>query len=114
METPLLINPTLTEPKNHIGFREEIPYPINDSLYGKTTIAILGLDREDLNERRREKLNTIKTLIHVIKLAEKIPYDKKLKLLAEGVQQLLNKDKLPQTEYSAMTTAILTDVFLIR
>ncbi len=107
METPLLINPTLTEPSNHIGFREEIPYPINDSLYGKTTIAILGLDREDLNERRREKLNIIRALLELIKVSKKSPYQKDLKLLAEEAHQLLNKEKLPQVEYSAMITAIL-------
>lgn len=107
METPLLINPTMTDPKNHIGFRDEIPYPVDGSLYGKTTIAALGLDREELNEIRRTKLDELRRLADLIKLAEARPNQADLRQLAEKAHQFLLKAIAPQAEYSAMTTAAL-------
>ena len=107
IETPLLINPTLMEPKNHIGFRDEIPYPIDESIYGKTTIKILGLDREELNEVRRTKLEELKNLVDLIKLSESRPNQEDLKQLAEKAYQFLQKAISPRTEYSAMAAAIL-------
>ncbi|MEI7869868.1 MAG: hypothetical protein WCI11_18430 [Candidatus Methylumidiphilus sp.] len=107
MEKPLLINPTSTDPKNHIGFRDEIPYPIDDSPYGNTTIAVLGLDREELNEIRRTKLEELRRLVDLIKLAEAMPNQEELKQLAENAQMFLLKSMLPQTEYSSMLAANL-------
>jgi len=107
METPLLINPTVTDPKNHIGFRDEIPYPIDDSPYGKTTIAALGLDREELNEIRRTKLDKLKILADIIKVAEASPNQEDLRQQAEKAHQFLLKSISPQAEYSAMVAAIL-------
>ncbi|MCX7112967.1 MAG: hypothetical protein NTX45_23190 [Proteobacteria bacterium] len=107
IESPLLINPTVTDPKNHIGFRDEIPYPIDDSPYGKTTIAVLGLDREELNEIRRTKLEELRSLVDLIKLAEAMPNQEELMQLAENAKQFLLKTMLPQAEYSAMVAANL-------
>ncbi len=107
METPLLINPTITDPKNHIGFRDEIPYPIDDSIYGKTMIEILGLDREALNERRRTELGKLKRLLELIKIVEAMPNDGALQQSAADARQLLLKDILPSDEYSAMIEANL-------
>ncbi len=109
IETPLLINPTITDPKNHIGFRDEIPYPIDNSPYGKTSIAVLGLDREELNEIRRGKLNILKRLLSVIELAEEKVNQENMNLLAEAekARQFLHTAELPQAEYSAMVAAIL-------
>jgi uncharacterized protein (TIGR02646 family) len=107
MESPLLINPAMTDPKNHIGFRDEIPYSIDDSPYGKTTIAVLGLDREELNEIRRTKLEELRSLVNLIKLAEAMPNQEELMQLAENAKQFLLKAMLPQAEYSAMVAANL-------
>jgi uncharacterized protein (TIGR02646 family) len=107
IETPLLINPTLMEPKNHIGFRDEIPYPIDDSIYGKTTIEALGLNREVLNEVRRTKLEELKNLVDLIKLSESRPNQEDLKQLADKAYHKLQKDISPNAEYSAMASAIL-------
>jgi uncharacterized protein (TIGR02646 family) len=68
-EEPLLINPSVTDPKGYIGFREEIPYAINGNDKGETTITVLGLDRDNLNEARRTKLAEIAVLFDLIMLA---------------------------------------------
>jgi uncharacterized protein (TIGR02646 family) len=61
-ETPLLINPMEEDPTQHIGFREEYPFPIGGSERGKATIECTGLDREPLNEARRDHLGYIRAL----------------------------------------------------
>ncbi len=107
IETPLLINPTITDPKNHIGFRDEIPYPIDDSIYGKTTIKILGLDREALNESRRDKLAVLKLFVDIIKKAEASPNETALQQLAADARHFLLEAIKPNAEYTAMTEATL-------
>jgi uncharacterized protein (TIGR02646 family) len=113
LESPLLINPTLTDPKNHIGFRDEIPYPIDDSPYGNTTIAVLGLDREELNEIRREKMKLLKAYLIIIKLAEEcldlFDEAQKARLLAEAenARYKLSTASMPNAEYSAMVSFML-------
>lgn len=105
-EQPLLINPSVVNPQEHIGFREEIPYAINGSVYGQTTIDALGLDREALNEVRRAKLNLIVGLFNVVISANKHPDDLELKKLADELKPLLEQAALPTAEYSSMVSAM--------
>lgn len=107
-EEPLLINPTVVNPKDFIGFHAEIPYAIDGNVYGKTTIDILGLDREKLNEQRRTRLAYIARLLNVIKLADSE--------LSTDLQRLVEETKLdlkqfvsPNAEYSAMISAYISD-----
>jgi hypothetical protein len=55
-EEPLLLDPSDTDPAAHIGFREEVAYPVNGSPQGQATIDALGLNREELVEARRKHL----------------------------------------------------------
>lgn len=61
-ETPLFIDPTLEDPSTHIGFREEFPFAIGGSVRGEETLRSLCLDRPDLAERRRERLQKLRLL----------------------------------------------------
>lgn len=61
-ESPLIINPRVQNPGAYISFRGEYPYAINGNEMGVTTIKVLGLDREYLNEDRREHLLLVKSL----------------------------------------------------
>src|SRR5262249_33397048 len=61
MEQPLLINPTVENPRDHIRFREDIPEPLNGSEIGKITIWYLDLCRAELKTERREWLGILKT-----------------------------------------------------
>jgi hypothetical protein len=54
LEHPFLLNPYRDDPSKHIRFGKfGIVAPIDD--IGRATIEVLGLDRESLTERRREK-----------------------------------------------------------
>lgn len=56
VEQPLLLNPYRDDPSNHIRFGKfGIVAPVDGSEIGRMTIEVLGLDREALTERRREK-----------------------------------------------------------
>ena len=61
-EEPLFIDPGAMDLATLISFRDEYPYAIGGNQLGKTTIQALGLDREALNERRRDYLNQLKLI----------------------------------------------------
>jgi hypothetical protein len=62
-EEPLLVDPAAQEPSEYIGFREEVAYPIRGCPEGETTIKILGLNRAELLEVRRDRLERLKLLV---------------------------------------------------
>jgi uncharacterized protein (TIGR02646 family) len=109
-EEPLLINPTLVNPQDYIGFREEVPYAINGNVHGTTTIAVLGLDREALNENRRSQLAALKGLLDVVALVASQPelaVNDEMQELVQKTRQLLSQMVLPSSEYSAMVCAYI-------
>ena len=59
-EEPLFIDPARLDPEEHISFRLQYPYPVNDSPAGRATIKSLRLDREQLNVSREERLRSLK------------------------------------------------------
>lgn len=58
-EDPIFIHPVLEDPENFIEFDNETPIAKENNQRGSMTIKILALDRELLNEDRREQLNKI-------------------------------------------------------
>jgi uncharacterized protein (TIGR02646 family) len=106
-EEPLLINPSVLNPQDYIGFRDEIPYPIENHIYGETTIAVLGLDRETLNERRRSKLSLIKILLDIVAVAAEQPDNHQLQEPAEQAKQNLKQQTVTTAEFSAMVSAFV-------
>jgi len=106
-ETPLLINPTQQNPENYISFHEEVPYAIDNHLYGRKTIEVFALDREQLNESRLEKYTEIQELQQFIQIAKQYPDDLEIQDLAVNAQSKIDKAVTPQAEYSAMIKAAL-------
>ena len=103
-ESPVFIKPDIEDPENFIEFREEIPFARNGQERGEGTIAMLRLDRETLNERRREKLGLIRQLYD---LAKDIP-ETNPELKEKAVHFI--KSRAPEltagnAEYSAMFRA---------
>ncbi len=66
-ESPYFVKPDIEDPENFIEFKEEIPFPIDEDRRGQLTIEKLGLSRETLNERRRERLALIRDLYNIAK-----------------------------------------------
>lgn len=110
LEQPLLINPSITDPGQYIGFRQEIPYALEGNIYGKETIAVVGLDREALNEKRRSHLALINQLIAVIKLANKQLESTELQSVADQAKQKIAEAILSSAEYSAMINAQFSEL----
>lgn len=57
LDEVLLIDPAIEDPQEHIGFRKEIPYAKTQK--GEASIAAFGLDRIELNEKRRRHLEAV-------------------------------------------------------
>lgn len=106
-EHPMLINPSITNPENYISFREEVPYALNNNDYGKTTIKVVGLDRDNLNDVRLEQLNKLKPLINILNQAKAQPDNLELIKIAEEIKPLIKKMIQPSTPYSALFKAYL-------
>jgi uncharacterized protein (TIGR02646 family) len=53
-EGPLLIDPSRVDPGVFIGFKKEVAFAINDDPVGRATIEVLGLNRRELVDLRRE------------------------------------------------------------
>ncbi|MGB8700070.1 MAG: hypothetical protein WCD18_11695 [Thermosynechococcaceae cyanobacterium] len=111
LEDPLFVDPGKEEPSHHIGFRGETPYPIPDSIKGKTTISSLKLDRDILNDARLRHLQTLKTLYQLTEVAIKQPQNKTLQDLAAEAEKALQDAISDQAEFAAATRAALQDQF---
>ena len=92
-ESPIFIKPDTEDPEKFIEFKEEIPFPVDSNPRGIQTIEKLGLDRESLNERRREKLGLIRMLYD---LAIDIPTT-----TAEIRQRAVNQIRKIASEFTA-------------
>ena len=71
-ETPLLLDPGgASDPMDHIAFQNELP--VGKTIFGRTTIKVCGLDREALNNKRKELISNIELRLFV--LSNKRDYD---------------------------------------
>lgn len=101
IENPFFIHPVKDNPEDFITFKEEIPVAKNSNRRGDITINKLGLDRELLNERRREILNKIMVIYGLAKgIPETLP---DLKTEARNAIILCHKSsQKDETEYASM------------
>ncbi len=72
-ESKILIHPAEENPENFIKYRQEVPYPLNDSSRGKKSIKTFGLDRKELNDKRLEYLNFFEVAYVLSKVNTDIP-----------------------------------------
>ena len=103
-EAPLFIDPSATDPEEHIGFRREIPYPVDGSPRGAATIRALGLDREILNERRDE-LKELEVLQKLVQIGPDAAAN--LGPLVEEAREILARAVSDEGEFSAMARVAL-------
>ncbi len=111
-EKPLLINPAAVDPALHITFHDERPVPVGRSRVGDITIRVLGLDRPELLERRRERLQDLKDIRDLLDHFEE--RERAGSLDSPGRQLLTRlrgrRDRAlrPEAEYSAMAAAFFS------
>jgi uncharacterized protein (TIGR02646 family) len=77
-EEPLFINPA-EEPEKYLTFREEVIRPIDGNRRGRVTIKALGLDRDELNDRRKTHFDRLQIIYEVANLDPSTPLSKRAK-----------------------------------
>jgi hypothetical protein len=97
-ETPLILDPGGSrDPRKHIVFRDQ--FPKGKTIFGKKTISICGLDRDALNNYRKELIEKID--LYVCVLVTKTSHS--LKDVAKAKTFYLNCDQ-DGAEYSTMAS----------
>ena len=104
-EEPMLIHPADEEPGAFIAFREEMAFPINDHPRARTTIEVLGLNREALAEMRLDRLKPYMVLRQ--RLAQLAADDEE----ARQIRALFDDAVLPKAQYSSMMRGLLGNAF---
>ena len=93
-EKPIFIDPSEDVGK-YISFREEVIVAVNDNPKGKATIEALGLNRDELNDMRRECYDRLEIVYEVANLGPPLPASAKAKKhIAKAAQS--------SSQYSAM------------
>jgi uncharacterized protein (TIGR02646 family) len=106
-EKPLLIDPGRTDPAAFLGFREEVTEAIRGNRVGRTTIEVLGLNRPELVEARRQRLQPIRLLLrsrHYFALGPSTP---EVEQHIEDIDAQLLSLTRDEAEYAAMMRALL-------
>ncbi len=116
LERPLLLHPAVDDPAVHIGFRQEIAYPINDSPRARASIEMFGLIHEEIVESRRDFLGPLRALMDMrrVLIAE---IDRQISQTGAPANELtaaLSRINLefiarmqPNAEYSSMARAAI-------
>ena len=100
-EALAFINPYDENPDEHIGFLGFYIFPKNGSERGEYTIREIGLDRNDLNDRRKEKIEDIEKMI---KSAFRTSSESLRNQAITELKERAGKDK----KYSAAVRSVLT------
>jgi uncharacterized protein (TIGR02646 family) len=116
-EQPLFIHPAIEDPSMFLEFRAEYLRATGGNLRGKATIEVLGLNREELVELRRDVLRPIKALINCRALIANQfaadPQPVSAEMLAEIDAQLIQCAR-DSAQYAAMVRAALGSGFSFR
>lgn len=113
-EQPVFVHPQDDDPEDFIAFHDEVAVGRDTNARGTTTIQRLGLNRDNLLERRMEALRRIRELKDVflafqqLKKQGRLPPD--LKSKADRIAKFFKSLTQPEVEYSAMMKSFLSDV----
>jgi uncharacterized protein (TIGR02646 family) len=106
-EDPLFIHPVNDNPENFIAFKEDVPFAKDGNVRGDKTITKLGLDRELLNEQRRQTLNKVRDIYEIVKdFPDEVLTKVKARAKLINYYQLSLKD---ETEYASMLRCFFRD-----
>jgi uncharacterized protein (TIGR02646 family) len=107
-EEPLLIDPAAVDPADHVGFRKEFVYPLRGNRVGRTTIEVLGLNRNELVEVRRKRiddLNDLRETREVLLARGRNRLTVREQSLLTRIEQKLADSTPDAAEYAAMARA---------
>jgi uncharacterized protein (TIGR02646 family) len=107
-EEPLLINPFLEDPRNHITFHNEVPQPLDE--VGRITIETLGLRRSKLDEDRRSVIEQLRLCAQIVAKANQFPeICEALGGIVGDAIRVLESAIRPEARFSSMALDFLAD-----
>lgn len=108
-EQPLLIHPERDDPSNYLEFEQEYIRAIGGNARGQATIRILGLNRPEIVEKRRDALKSLVFLIEcrdlVAEQVEEAPSPegrRRLVAIDDRLTWYAEKARSASAEYAAM------------
>jgi uncharacterized protein (TIGR02646 family) len=113
-ESPLLVCPA-DPPDLHITFVNELAVPSNGSEMGRVTIDLLGLNRDELLQRRRDRRIVLLTLRNAYKTLSRDSGDhpsQKIQFQLRHLELLLDEAISDSAEYAAMARITLRSFHL--
>lgn len=102
-EKPVFIDPS-EDVEKYISFREEVIFAVDDNPRGKATIEVLGLDRVELNEMRKDLYEKLELIYEIANHVPALPESAKAK-------KLIDKAVLIASPYSSMIRCALNNGF---
>jgi uncharacterized protein (TIGR02646 family) len=100
-EHPLFIDPGHEDPEDYLGFRGEFAFAINGNRKGQVTKDALKLNERSLPEARLQRLQLLKQLDWVIKLAAERLNDEEFQDAAKQAKDQLEKAIREDAEFSS-------------
>jgi uncharacterized protein (TIGR02646 family) len=100
---PLLLNPCEDNPASHIEFKQARVVPLSER--GRVTRKLLGLDRDELFDRRRALLRDIDFIRQSVADYESNDNN----IMAQRGRELLKKASSAEAEYTAMVRQFLAE-----
>ena len=94
IEKPVFINPT-EDAEKFISFREEVIFAIDDNPRGEATIKALGLDRDKLNDIRKDYYDKLEIIYTLANMKPPLPESHKAK-------DLIDKSIQSSSQYASM------------
>ncbi len=94
VEKPVFINPA-EDAEKFISFRAEVIFAIDDNPRGKATIKALGLDRDKLNDIRKDHYDKLEIIYKVANMTPPVPESKKAK-------DLIDRSVQSSSQYASM------------
>jgi uncharacterized protein (TIGR02646 family) len=112
-EKPLLLDPSDTEPTDHVTFHGELAVPVGGSLEGQTTIEVMGLNRTELLAKRRvhlELLDDLRAALNAFRDRQQMtstltPVEQ---AALQRLETRVHTHVSPHAEYSSMTRALFS------
>jgi len=102
---PLLLNPCEDDPAQHLYFEQVRLVPLAESKRGEQTIKLLGLNRDDLFDRRRDRLDSLYILRCLVEMCHQNNYEDK----ALYWQTVLDEKISTESEYTAMVRQFMAN-----
>ena len=103
-EEPLFVHPANDNPEDFISFHGAVVFAVEGRPKGNTTIKGTGLDRVELEERRRVHLETLQRLYEIATATPELPR-------SQEALEYLQTCAAKESEFSSMVKANLADGF---